>query len=38
MCPEIGRATVENALKELVEEGKIERIGSGRTTAYIRND
>jgi len=38
MCPEIGRATVGNALKELVEEGKIERIGSGRTTAYIRKD
>jgi len=38
LCPEIGRATVENALKELVEEGKIERIGSGRTTAYIRKD
>jgi len=38
MCPEIGRATVENALKELVEEGTIVRISSGRTTAYIRRD
>lgn len=36
LCPEIGRATVENVLKVLVDEGIITRIGAGRSTAYIR--
>ena len=38
LCPEIGRATVENVLKELVEEGIIDRVGSGRSTAYLRKN
>lgn len=36
ICPKIGRATIENKLKELVDEGLIERHGSGRTTFYTR--
>ncbi len=38
LCPEIGRATVENVLKELVDEGIIYRVGSGRSTAYLRKN
>jgi Fic family protein len=38
MCPEIGRGSVENALKELTQEGKIERHGSARATFYTRKD
>ena len=35
LCPEIGRASVENALKKLCEEGKIEKIGAGCSTFYF---
>ena len=35
-CPEIGRATVENILKELVKEEHICKIGGGRNTSYFR--
>lgn len=38
LCPKIRRATIENILRELVENGQIERIGAGRTTAYIRKN
>ncbi len=38
LCPKIRRATVENVLKELVDKGQIERIGAGRSTAYVRKD
>ena len=34
MCPEIGRASIENALKKLCEEGKIEMHGGGRSSYY----
>jgi len=34
MCPEIGRASVENALKRLCDEGKIEKHGGGRSVFY----
>ena len=34
MCPEIGRASVENALKKLCDEGKLEKHGGGRSTFY----
>jgi len=36
LCPEIGRGSVENALKHMVEEGKIEIHGGGRSTFYTR--
>lgn len=35
-CPEIGRGTVENQLKELCEEGLIQKNGGGRSTFYTR--
>ncbi|MCH5296913.1 MAG: Fic family protein [Ruminococcus sp.] len=38
LCPTIGRASVENALKKLVEEGALIRHGSGRATFYTRNN
>lgn len=34
LCPEIGRASVENALKKMCDEGKIEKHGAGRVTFY----
>ena len=38
MCPSLGRATIENALKKLVEDGSLIRHGGGRSTYYTRND
>lgn len=34
-CPTISRASVLKALKELVEEGKVDRFGSGKSTYYV---
>ena len=34
MCPEIGRASVENALKRLCDEGKIVKHSAGRSSFY----
>ena len=34
LCPTVGRASVENALKKLVEEETLQRHGSGRATFY----
>lgn len=36
LVPSIGRASVENSLKKLTEEGVIKRHGKGRTTFYTR--
>ena len=36
LVPTIGKASVENSLKELVKEGVIERHGNGKTTFYTR--
>ena len=38
MCPSLGRATIENALKKLVENGILIRHGGGRSTYYTRTD
>lgn len=35
--PDISISTIENALRALVEDGTIEKIGSGRSTAYRRS-
>lgn len=35
-CPTVGSSSVEAALKRLLEEGYIQRIGGGRSTAYIQ--
>lgn len=37
-CPSIGRSSALAALKKLIEEGKILRQGSGRSTFYVRAD
>lgn len=37
-CPSLGSSSVESALKKLVEEGFLTRIGSGRKTQYVRTD
>lgn len=38
MVPSIGKASVENALKKLLEEGIVQRHGKGKATFYTRND
>ena len=38
MCPSLGRATIENALKKLVEDGSLIRHSGGRSTYYTRDD
>lgn len=38
MCPEIGSSSVESSLKQLCQEGLIEKRGGGRSTYYIRRD
>lgn len=37
-CPSLGSSSVEAALKKLVNDGSIERLGSGRKTHYVRRD
>lgn len=34
LCPEIGRGSVENALKALCEDGFLKKEGNGRATFY----
>lgn len=38
MVPSLGKASVENSLKRLVEEGAIMRHGKGKNTFYTRTD
>ena len=38
LCPSLGRASVENSLTALVQEGFIIRQGKGRATVYFRAD
>jgi Fic family protein len=37
MCPDISATTIEKALADLLKEGYINKIGSGRATAYVLN-
>lgn len=37
-CPSLGSSSVESALKKLVEDGTLKRLGSGRKTQYVRNN
>lgn len=37
-CPALGSSSVEAALKKLVEEGLLMRLGAGRRTHYVRSD
>lgn len=36
-CPSLGSSSVESALKKLVEDETISRMGSGKNTYYIKN-
>ncbi|MBO4667272.1 MAG: Fic family protein [Bacilli bacterium] len=36
LCPEISRQSIESVLKDLCEEGKIEKHGGGRSTFYYQ--
>ena len=38
LVPGVGRASVENSLKKLTEEGVIDKHGSGKSTFYTRRD
>ena len=38
LCPSLGSSSVESALKKLVDEGYLVRIGSGRKTQYVMAD
>ena len=38
LCPSIKKASVENSLKKLVENGEITRHSSGKNTFYTRNN
>jgi len=35
-CPKLGSSSVEASLKKLVEEGILERLGTGRKTCYVK--
>lgn len=37
-CPSLGSSSVEAALKKLVSDGTIERLGAGRKTHYVRKN
>ncbi|WP_294154648.1 Fic family protein [uncultured Selenomonas sp.] len=37
-CPSIGRSSVEAALRKLVAEGELDKIGAGRKTRYARRN
>ena len=38
LCPMLSKASVENAIKQLVEQGLLVKHGSGRSTFYTRSD
>ena len=38
LVPAIGKASVENSLKQLVKDGAIQRHGKGKSTFYTRNE
>jgi len=37
-CPSVGRSSIFSALKKLVEEGYIEKYGTGRSTFYVKHN
>ena len=36
LCPDISQRTIERALKELQDSGKIQQVGNGRSTKYMK--
>ncbi len=37
-CPAVGRSSVLTAIKKLVDEGTLVKMGNGRSTFYVRSD
>lgn len=37
-CPDISKTTIERTLKELLENGYIEKVGKARATGYVRKE
>lgn len=37
-CPSLGSSSVEAALKKLVVDGTLAKMGAGRKTHYVRSD
>ena len=37
-CPSLGSSSVEAALKKLVADGTLAKMGAGRKTHYVRSD
>ena len=35
LCPSISISTIEKAIAKMVEEGRLEKVGSGKTTYYV---
>ena len=35
LCPELSQKTVERALKKLTDDGKIVKVGAGKSTTYV---
>ena len=38
LCPSLGKTSIENALRKLVESGVLIRHGKGKSTFYTRSD
>ena len=38
LCPTISKSSVENGIKKLLKKEKIIKLGSGRSTYYVRSD
>ena len=35
LCPELSQKTIERALKKLTDDGKIAKVGAGKSTTYV---
>ena len=38
LCPTLSDSAIEGALRKLVQDGTLTRLGAGRTTHYVRSD
>lgn len=38
LCPTLSKSSVEGVLRKLIEEGKIQRFGGGRSVYYLKSD
>ena len=38
LCPTLSRSSVEAGLRKLIQDGEVERFGTGRSTFYVRSD